>query len=91
MSSNILKVIFPSQLEYTIEKYFDDRPVLNRSKFLVYDTEIWHGEELVAIENDEMVGVIYLKKFLGLYRVDNYALCNKVDEAKGDYMPSVDY
>lgn len=91
MAPYVLKVIFPNQLEYAIERYFDDQPGINKSKYLVYDTEKWLGGELVAIENDEMVGIIYLKKVFGLYKVDNYALCNKKDETKGDYMPNVNY
>jgi len=45
----------------------------------------------VAIENDEMVGLIYFKNYFGLYVVKNHALFNKKDEAKNDYMPSGDY
>ncbi|MEA1974160.1 MAG: hypothetical protein U9N10_01235 [Bacillota bacterium] len=88
---HVLNVIFPKQLEHTIEKYFDDRLGINKSKYLVYDSEKWMGGELVAIENDEMVGIIYLKNYFGLYVVENHALCNKKDESKSDYMPSDDY
>lgn len=91
ISPYILNVIFPNQLAYMIEKHFDNQLDLNKSKYLIYDSQKWLDGELVAIENDQMVGIIYLKNYFGLYRVKNYALCNKKDEAKNNYMPTAEY
>lgn len=83
----LFKVLSPNQLERTIEHYFDNQNSIHKSNYSIYNTQNWYGGELVAIENDQMVGLIYLKKFLGLYHVEDYVLSNKVDVTKSIYTP----
>lgn len=83
----LFKVLSPNQLERTIEDYFDNQNSIHKSNYSIYNTQNWHDGELVAIENNQMVGLIYLKKILGLYHVEDHVLSNKVDGAKSIYTP----
>lgn len=85
------KALLPNQLQYTINEYSEEISFHNETTFKIHDTAEWLNGELVAVEGKEMVGVVYLEKFLGVYKVKNHALCNKIDNVKDSSMGDVDY
>lgn len=83
------KAFIPNQKEYTINKYFESQTYHKGDSFRIHNCTKWHKGEIVAIENEKMVGVAYLEKRLGVYSVKNHVLLSKVDFSKPDFM--VDY
>jgi hypothetical protein len=77
------RLVAPIELESLVNDYFKDYSYLEDSTFQVYDSYEWENGLLVAVEGEEMVGVAYLEKKFGAYKVKDHALCNKKDTIKG--------
>lgn len=85
------KAFIPNQKEYAVNKYFESQTYHIGDSFYIHSVNKWHNGEIVAIENEKMVGVAYLEKRLGVYSVKNHALLNKVDFSKPDFMEDYSY
>lgn len=91
IGSYFWKAFLPNQIEYTFNDYFSEFTGLNETTFKIYDTKKWLNGELVAVEEKEMVGVVYLEKSFGIYRVENHILCNKTNVAKSPQIEDLEY
>lgn len=91
IASYFWKAFLPNQLDYTINDYFSDFTYHNEETFKIYDTKKWLNGELVAVEEKNMVGVVYLEKTFGIYRVENHILCNKTNVAKSPQIEDLEY
>jgi len=85
------KVLLPNQLEYTIREYFKGISNHSINTYMIHDTAEWLDGELVVVEDNEMIGIVYLEKKYGIYKVKNHALCSKVDTIRDSFMKNVDY
>lgn len=85
------KALLSNQLEYAISKYFEDSSYHSKTTFVIHDTAEWLNGELVVVEDKQMIGIVYLEKKYGIYKVINHALCNKTDTVKNSFMKDIDY
>lgn len=85
------KVFLPDQLEYTVHHYLEEEAYYEETAFKIYDTVKWLDGEVVAVEGEQMVGLVYLEKNFGVYAVRNHVLCNKTDTVKDAVMQGIDY
>jgi hypothetical protein len=85
------KVLSTNQLEYTINNYLEGFPYHNNTAYKVHDSKDWLDGEIVVVESDEMIGLVYLEKTFGIYRVENHVLSNKNDVLKTPYINELEY
>lgn len=85
------KALLPNQLEFTINEYFEGISHHNKTTFVIHDTAKWLNGELAVVEDKQMIGIVYLEKVFGVYKVKNYALCNRTDTVKDSFMKGIDY
>lgn len=85
------KVMLPNQIEYTVNEYFGDISYHSKYTFALHDTVDWLDGVLVAVEDNQMIGVVYLEKKYGVYKVKNHALCSKIDTIKEPFMENIDF
>lgn len=85
------KALLPNQLEYTINDYFEGISYHENTIYKIHNTAKWFNGELVVVEGKEMIGVVYLEKVFGIYKVKNHALCNKTDTVTYSFMRDIEY
>lgn len=85
------KALLPNQLEYTINDYFEGISYHDNTIYKIHNTAEWFNGELVVVEGKEMIGVVYLEKVFGVYKVKNHALCNKTDTVSNPFMRDIEY
>lgn len=91
LTAQFWPVFLPKQLDHTVNRYFEEHSFHKNDKFIIHQDADWLSGELALVENDEMIGLVYLEKQFGLYKVINHVLCNKTDNLKDDLMKDLDY